>query len=120
MVDELVAGLTSRSSLTRVQVETIALRKRVMVGQLKLVEAAGLRGGGPVRVGSFYRVLDQARSNVQRSIFSVLLAVRLGVLKPEELTRLFSLVSQPAEVDRDTASQVMGVLNPLIRRLVML
>jgi hypothetical protein len=120
MADELLNGLVSRSSITRVQVETINLRKRVLAGQLKLVEAAGLRGGGPVRVGTFYRVLDQAKNNVERSIFSVLLAIRLGVLKPEELNRLFSLVSQPGEVDQEAAMDIMRVLNPLIRRLVML
>lgn len=120
MVDELIGELMPGSNMTAIQVETMALRKRVLAGQLKLVEAVGLRGGGPVRVGSFYRVLNQAKSNVERSVFSVLLAIRLGVLKPEEVSRLFSLVSEPGEVDRQTALDIMEVLNQLVHRLVML
>lgn len=120
MADALVSALIRKSALTVAQAETISLRKRVMNGQLRATDAASLRSTGPVKPGTFYRVLDQSRGNVERSIFSILLSVRLGVLSADELNRLFSLVSQPGEMDEEAAGQVMSVLEPLVRRLVML
>ncbi len=120
MVDALISALIRMSALTSAQVETISLRKRVMNGQLRSTDAASLRSTGPVKLGTFYRVLDQSRRNVERSIFSILLSIRLGVLSPEELNRLSSLVSQPGEMDEEAAAQVMSVLEVLVERLVTL
>ncbi len=120
MADALTLALIRKSALTDAQVETISLRKRVMNGQLRAREAVSLRSKGPVKPGTFYRVLDQSRRNVERSVFSILLSVRLGVLGADELNRLFSLVSQPGEMDEESAAQVMGVLDPLVKRLVTL
>ena len=120
LVDALISELIRRSGLTEAQVETISLRKRVMDGQLRSIDDASLRSTGPVKLGTFYRVLNQSRRNVERSIFSILLSIRLGVLSPDELNRLSSLVSQPGEMDEGAALQVMNVLEALVKRLVTL
>ncbi len=123
-VVSVVERLAADSTLTRIQVETLELQKRVLAGEIKLGQAAAQRVGrrtrGPVTVGAYYRVLNQARGNIRASILTVLAAMQLGYVKFDDLARLLQLVGQgSAELGGEEADRLIGVLNALLDRLVM-
>lgn len=116
--------LAADSTLTRVQIETLELQKRVLAGEIKLSQAAAQRiqkqTKGPVTVGAYYRVLKQARGNIRASILTVLAAMQLGYVKYDDLARLLELVGRSsAELRGEEADRLVGVLNALLDRLVM-
>lgn len=115
--------LAAGSMLTRVQLETLELQKRVLAGEIKLSQAAAQRVGrstrGPVTVGAYYRVLNQARGNIRASILTVLAAMQLGYVKFDDLARLLQLVGQGStELGGEEADRLIGVINALLDRLV--
>jgi len=116
--------LAADSTLTRVQIETLELQKRVLAGDIKPGEAVAQRLGrkskGPYTAGSYHRVLDQARANIRSSILTVLTAMQLGYVKYDDLARLLQLVGMgTAELKGEEAERLMNVLNALLDRLVM-
>jgi len=116
--------IAADSTLTRVQIETLELQKRVMAGEIKPGQAAAQRTGkisrGQLTAGSYHRVLDQARHNIRASILTVLAAMQLGYVKYEDLARLLELVgTRTAELQGEEADRLMGVLNALLDRVVM-
>jgi hypothetical protein len=116
--------LAANSTLTRVQIETLELQKRVLAGDIKPGEAVAQRLGkkskGPYTAGSYHRVLDQARANVRSSILTVLTAMQLGYVKYDDLARLLELVGRgTAELKGEEADRLIGVLNALLDHLVM-
>jgi len=116
--------LAADSTLTRVQIETLELQKRVLAGDIKpgqaVAQRAGKKSKGPYTAGSYHRVLDQARGKVRASILTVLVAMQLGYVKYDDLARLLELVGRgSAELKGEEADRLIGVLNALLDRLVM-
>lgn len=112
--------LVSHSTLTRKQLETLELQSRVAAGEITSSRAAELRQRGPVSIGSYYRVLGQAKGKIRASILTVLAAMQLGYVKYDDLARLLELAGKaPPELAGEDAEQLMGVLNALLDRLVM-
>ena len=121
--------LAEGSSLTRVQLETLALQGRVRAGEISTSESIrqrqrSVKGSrnkqGPVSLGTYYRVLDQAKGNVRSSILTVLTALWLGYLRFDDLSRLLELVGRSSgRLGEEEAERLMEVLNALLDRLVM-
>ena len=112
--------LVSKSTLTRKQLDTLELQRRVMAGEISSSNAAEMRSRGPVSIGSYYRVLGQAKGKIRASILTVLAAMQLGYVKYDELSRLLELVGKaPTDLAGEDADRLMGVLNALLDRLVM-
>ncbi len=112
--------LAERSTLTRVQLETLALHRRVLSGEISLKQAADQRKRGPVSVGAYYRVVGQAQKNVRASILTVLTALWLGYVKFEDVSRLLQLVGKgPIELGEEETDQLMAVLDAVLDKLVM-
>jgi len=119
-----IGRLSADSTLTRVQIETLELQKRVLAGEIKPSQAVAQRVGkkskGPFTAGSYHRVLDQARANIRASILTVLVAMQLGYVKFDDLARLLEVVGRgSAELEGEEADRLVGVLNALLDRLVM-
>jgi len=113
--------LVERSGLTSVQVETIELQKRVEKSEISGSKAASMRRPKGVTPGAYYRVLTQAKSNVEEAIYTLLLADSLGLLQIEDFRRLLELISKtPRSLDEAEASEVVSVVDALVRRIVML
>jgi hypothetical protein len=122
-LDELVG----QSSMTRRQLESLASYQRVAVGELKLKDAASLssqgrtRGesGRPLTVGSYYRTVQQARANVRESLVTIVVALWLGLIRIEDLRRLFELVGGGArELSAEEADRFLQLLDALLKRIV--
>jgi len=117
---DLAAMLGERSSLTKAQIDTLMLHLQVSRGDFSLSEALSKRKGRPNQRGTHYRIVNQGKVNLVRGIFTVALAIRLGLFKQEEVARFLDAISRvPLEIG-DDADDVMSLLDVLARRLVML
>jgi hypothetical protein len=97
-LDPLLEFLLNRASVTQIQFETMVLSKE----EGRLGKKASLRKGGPVSKGSFWRTLRQARSNVESSVYTVLLMSYAGLIpsgKLNQLARVASLVQEIRKQD---------------------
>lgn len=124
MPSELEDLLGNNSSLTETQIKSILVQKSVRNGDLTTKEALRERprdGRDAVTPGAYYRVLEQTRSNIQESVYTLLLCSRLKVLRSEDLRRLLDVVGKaPVELDEETSKQVTALVQALIERIVML
>jgi hypothetical protein len=119
--------LGEQSSLTPRQLESLSSYLRVASGEIRLREAAALASQGrsrgqsdrPVSIGSYYRTVSQARSNVKKSLVTVVVAIRLGAIKVEDVRRFFELVSGGGrELTEEEADRFLRLLEALLRRMV--
>ena len=88
--DPIAKLLANNSHLTKTQLETIlidVLAENLSYKRLKYVEKARLRRTkAPVSRGSFNRTLRQAKTNVVKSIYTILLLGYFGILESTSLT----------------------------------
>ena len=119
--------IVDQSSLTPRQLEALSNYVRVATGELKLREAASLTSQGrvkgrkerPLTVGSYYRTLSQARNNVRESLVTLIISAWLGVVKGEDIRRLFELVSGGArDLSEEETDRFIQLLEALLRRIV--
>jgi hypothetical protein len=121
VVEKIIDRLSRKSAVTTVQLETLLLQKRVKIREIRVADAARLRKPARVSPGSYYRVLDQARSNFERAIFTLLLGVKLDVIQVEGITRLLSMVKEvPDEMVDESLEEFVSVMAALIKRIVMI
>ena len=113
--------LVKDSSLTSRQLESLVSYMRVASGEIRFRDAASIASSGrtkgvekPLTIGSYYRTLTQARTNIRESLVTVLIGMQLGVVKAEEVRKLFELIGTGArelsEYDQDRLIQVLGAL----------
>ena len=90
MEDPIVKILANNSNLTRTQLETLlidVLAENLTLKSLKYDEKAKLRQTkAAISRGSFNRTLRQAKKNVIRSMYTILLLGYLGILEDTSLT----------------------------------
>jgi len=119
--------LVDQSSITSRQLELLVSHLRVSTGEIKLKDAASLatqgrtRGkqGGPVTIGSYYRTVQQARKNVRESLLTVVVALWAGVIRVEDVRRLFELVGGGTrELSDEEADRVLRLLDALLGRII--
>jgi len=119
--------LVSQSSITNRQLEALVSYMRVVSGELKLKEAASLVSKGrtkgeleaPLTIGSYYRTVRQARSNVRESLVTVVVALWLGLIRTEDVRRLFDLVGGGArELTDEEGERFLELLDALLGRII--
>jgi hypothetical protein len=112
--------LIDQSSLTEKQLESLSSYVRVVAGEMHLREAAVLRSEKPVTVGSYYRTVQQGRNRIRESVVTVLVAVAMGLVRLEDVRRLFELVGRGnAEVVEGDRERFAAVLQVLLDKIVM-
>jgi len=73
----------------------------------------------PLTTGSYSRTVQQARTNVQKSLLTVVIALWLGVVRVEDLRRLFDLVGGGAhELSDEEADRFLQLLDVLLQHIV--
>ena len=122
----LLDRLVDRSSITPRQLESLASYMRVATGELKLKDAASLVSQGrtkgkpdrPLTIGSYYRTVHQARTNLRESLVTVVLALWVGLIRVEDVRRLFELVGGGArELSDEEAERFLQLLDTLLGRI---
>lgn len=120
--------LVGESSLTARQFETLTSYRRVASGEIRFRDAASVVSSGrtkgdsqkPLTIGSYYRTLTQARTNVRKSLVTILIGMWLGVVRVEEVRRLFELVGTEArELSGEEQERFIRVLQALLDRIVL-
>jgi hypothetical protein len=113
-------AIVDLSSLTRIQVETLQLHVAVRKSQIRMQDALKTRKNIGISRGTHYRILAQAKKNIRESLFTVALAVQMGLLKPEDIQKLVSSVSMiPVDADPEKLPEVLALMGVLANRIVM-
>jgi predicted DNA-binding protein (UPF0251 family) len=108
------------SSLTRIQVATLQLHLAVRKSEISMQEALKVRKNMGISRGTHYRILAQAKKNIRESVFSVAIAVQMGLIKPEDVQKLVSSISMiPVDLDPERLSEVLALVGALANRIVM-
>ena len=116
-----VEAIADLSSLTKVQLETLKLYLAIAKNEISLQEALRSRKFSGVSKGTHYRIISQARGNLERSLFTIVVGLQMGLVKPPDLQKFFASVSLvPTEVDPDKLSEVISLIQVLVSKLVML
>jgi len=112
--------LVDASTLTSAQVESLSSHLRVLAREMTLKQAASARSVGPVRIGSYFRTVQQGRSNIKSSIMTVVLALLSGFVKGEELRRLLNQVGEGfPELGEDEIDRAVSLIEALVDKIVM-
>lgn len=112
-------ALIEQSNLTVKQLESLMSYMRVASGEIRYREAAALRSERPVTIGSYYRTVQQGREQVRESIVSVLIAIAIGLVKTDDVRKLFELVSKGSDVAEEDRERFSMILQTLLDRIVM-
>jgi len=108
------------SSLTVVQVETLKIHRARRKNEITMEEALKRRRVSGISRGSHYRVLRQAKNNIKSSLFTVAVAVQLGLIKAEDVQKFVSSVLMiPESLDPEKAPGVLALVSALAERIVM-
>jgi len=119
--------LVNQSSMTRRQLESLTSYMRVSTGEIKLKDAASLASEGrtkgkrerPLTIGSYCRTVHQARRNVRESLVTIVIALWLGVIRGEDVQRLFELVGGGTrELSDEEAERFTQLLEALLGRII--
>jgi hypothetical protein len=94
--DPFVDIMLKNSHLTKIQFETVLIRRITALSQFQNASRKTDRGKmrlrqGGVSKGSFYRTLSQAKTNIDKAIFTVLLLGYVGILETPSLTPFLEL-----------------------------
>ena len=119
--------IVDQSSITRRQHESLVSYLRVSTGEIKLKDAASLasqrrtRGKRekPLTIGSYYRTVRQGRQNVRESLVTIVIALWLGIIRVEDVRRLFELVGGGVRnLSDEEVERLTELLNALLRRMI--
>lgn len=114
-------ALAVLSSLTPVQVETLGIQNSIIKDVIPLAKGLRMRKEEGIQKGTHYRILSQAKRNIKESLFTIAISAQMGLLKPEEVLKLVSAVaSLPADVDPEKLPEILGLMDALADRIVML
>jgi len=113
-------AIADLSSLTRVQVETLKIHEAVLKDEIKMDIALKIRKNIGISRGTHYRILAQGRKNIKQSLFTVAVAVQMGLVRSEDVEKLISSVSMiPADLDPEKLPEVIALVKILADRIVM-
>lgn len=112
-------ALMEHSNLTEKQLESLVSYVKVVAGEMHYRDAAALRSEKSVTIGSYYRTVQQGRTQVRESIVTVLVAIVVGLVKVEDVRRLLELVGKgDAEVAEEDKERFAVILQTLLDRIV--
>ena|SRR5580658_5515707 len=120
MSSQLDDFLGAHSSLTRRQIECLSLQLSVQNRAEDEPKGESPHKISGVSEGSHYRVLSQAKNNVDQALYTLLLCSRMGIIQMEDFNRLLKLMNKaPSEVP-ESSEQVMLLVEALVKKIVML
>ena len=113
-------SLVDRSSLTPRQLEALRSYVRVAIGEVKYRDAAETGTSKRGTIGSYFRTVQQASANVEKSVVTLLIGLWLGVIKVDDVRRLLELAGAgDRELSDDEKERFISVLRALIQKIVM-
>ena len=108
------------SFLTEAQIETLEIEVARRKNEITMEQALRTRKISGISRGTHYRVLRQAKDNIKASLFTLAVAVRLGIVNVEDVQKLIlSASSIPSNLNASKAAEVVTLANVLAERIVM-
>ena len=118
MIDD---KLVVRSSMTTRQLQIVKSHQLVRHNKISAEDATQIDTSRRISIGAYYRILSQAKSNLEQSIFTILIGVRLGLIKREDFERLLDLMERvPREVNEQSSEELIVLIELLMKKIVML
>jgi hypothetical protein len=112
--------LVRNSNLTLAQIESLTGYLQVLSHEKTLREAASIRPLGPVKIGSFYRAVQQGKKNIKSSILTLVIAIWMGFVKADDLRRLLNQVSNGLpELGDEEKNHLTALIEALTAEIVM-
>ena len=72
----------------------------------------------PVTLGSYYRTVQEAKDNVKKSAVTLLIAVWLGLVRVEDVRRLFDLAGRSlADLSQEDKDRLATVIQALLTQM---
>lgn len=106
-----IKDLVRKTHLTYRQVEALYIWSKIGVGKVRIGKNKVKLASKIVSIGSFYRVLTQARENVSRAISTLFLLNACGLIADEELRRLVEkFLSIPPEERLHALRDIISLL----------
>lgn len=123
--DPILKHLLENSSLTPTQLDTLLIHLYSRGKGMRLEDMVRMRDGGVVSEGAFLTTLKQARKNLSKSLYTLLLASYLGVLDEElwsGLARVGGLLTRirDAGPSRDDVRRVVELVGSVVARVLKL
>ena len=120
--DDLLRFLLSNSSFTKTQIDSLLLAFKYKIEGYSLSEIIKLRDSGPVTKGSYGRTLKQSKRNFSRSLYTLILAVYLGLLDNNTLNSIIELSNKlksvkELELPPDIIEQVEDLVEEVCNRV---
>jgi hypothetical protein len=113
-------SIANLSFLTEAQVETLKIEVARRKHEITMEQALRIRKISGVSRGTHYRVLRQAKDNIKASLFTLAVAVHLGVVNVEDAQKLILSASAfPDELNPSKADEVVTLADALAERIVM-
>ncbi len=123
LVMEIPERLVRRSSLTPRQVDLLSTYLQVVSHDLTLREASNKftapESKEPVKIGSFYRTVQQGRQNIKASILTLTIALWMGLIRSDELRRLLDHVGKGLpELEEGEKERMAALIEALVDKIV--
>ena len=120
MTDDLDRFLEEHSSLTKRQIECVVqqISARSMLRVNKKKDSSDVKR--EVSEGSYYRVLSQAKNNINEAVYTTLVCSRMGLIQAADFNKLLNLMSNAPSEMPGNSEEVISLVEALVRRIVML
>lgn len=89
--DSMVMYLLKNSVFTKVQLDTYLINNMTVGKQISLNAKIAMRDKKKISKSSFLRTLKQAQKNLQKSVYSLILAEYLGLLEEGSIIKLIQI-----------------------------
>jgi len=112
--------LIDSSFFTATQIESLTAYRQVVTGNMTLKQVASMRQRGPVKIGSFYRTVKQGKKNISQAIVTLVIALWLGFVKPEDIRRLLDQAGRTIpNVGEYEIEHVSAIIEDIANKIVM-
>ena len=120
--DELLVSILKQSHFTNVQIDSLLLAFQYKIEGCSLSEIVKMRDSGPVSKGSYLRTLKQAKNNFRRSLYTLLLAVYLGILDTNTVEDFIELSNKlnslkGIQVPEEVVSDIERIVDEISNRI---
>jgi hypothetical protein len=113
--------LGSNSSLTRTQIRRLEIQISLQNPGSLVPEGQKASTISGVSPGAYYRVLSQAKNNIDQALYTILFCARIGAIQMEDLRRLLDMIAKaPPDLAEAEANQVMSITDALVKKIVMI
>ncbi len=120
--DLILRYLLERSSFTQAQLDTYLIDRITVNEKVNLKNKTAMRDRKNVSKGAFIRTLRQARVNLKRAIYTLILSEYLGLLEDKSIDRLLQisnlLKNAKGVTSKEKLTEVIEIIDTIIETIL--